>query len=125
MNKKKDKYGGLYIIGFLILLTIGLIYYKYYLRDLPQNYTIGKIIKIWKPVKGGTVVSYSYTVNGEEYEGSVKLHPYEDVAKPNKIFLVEYPENYENEGVMLLDFPINDNIQPPITGWDKKPNINN
>jgi len=111
------------IFGGIILLSILGFLYTEFMQSLPQDYTIGTINKIWKPVKGGKQVNYKYYVNGEEYEGNIDYHGYESVAQPGRRFLVQYPEDYKHEGRMILDIPIPDGIEAPPNGWSERPSF--
>lgn len=93
------------------------------MHNQPQDYTIGTVEKIWKPVKGGKKVKFVYKVADQEYNGNVNYFGYESVAKPGKRFLVEFPEDYAWEGIMILDFPIPDGVEAPSLGWQEKPSF--
>ncbi|MEQ8415842.1 MAG: hypothetical protein RIB71_15295 [Imperialibacter sp.] len=108
---------------FAAIISIGLIgmAYKQFMRFQPQDYTIGTVTKIWKPVKGGTKVAYVYFADGQEQYGNVDLFGFEQVAKPGRRFLVSYPEQYVWEGVMDLSVEMPDSLPLPADGWDERP----
>ena len=117
----KDKTKTLYMLGGILLISILAIVYDQYFKSLPQNYTIGKIDKIWKPLKGGTQAGYFYKVNGKKYDGSVSNYDFEEVTKPGMRFIVEYPEANVSRGVMHLDIPVPYSIIAPEEGWNELP----
>ena len=120
-NKTNSNLKGLSIFVIVILVSLVAISYDEFFKSLPQNYAIGTVDKIWKPVKGGTVASYIYSINGKEYNGNVSNSGFEEVAKPGKRFIVEYPEANISRGVMHLDIPVPDSIIAPEEGWDELP----
>ncbi len=95
--------------------------YTELMRNQPQNYTIGTINKIWKPVKGGKQVSFKYSVNGTEYYGNVDYFGYELIAKPGKRFLVNFNKDYAWDGFMNLNIPVPNGSNAPIDGWEEHP----
>lgn|SRR5690606_37531695 len=118
-------------IGKVLLITISAVIvswgiyrtlYLKHLRSLPQNYTIGVVKKVWTPAKGGRTVSYCYWVKGDKYHRSVKLGSYRNVVKAGR-FLVEYPIEHIEEGIMLLDKPVPDSVVAPEDGWDELPDF--
>lgn len=121
LDKKKGILNVIVAIGIIILIGMIAGIYNSYLRTLPQDYTIGEVIKIWKPAKGGTEVGFIYIIDGEEYKESVSQYGYEDVAKVGRRFLVEYPEGHNGAGVMHLDKPAPEKLEAPLSGWDKMP----
>lgn len=123
MNKKKEKIKGIAILAGIIVIGIAATIYDKYFKSMPQNYTIGTIDKIWKPLKGGTQASYVYSVNGMEYDGNVSNYGYEEVARPGKRFIVEYPEAKVNRGVLILDKPVPDSMVVPENGWGEMPDF--
>lgn len=108
---------------FLIIVLIGVVGYSYYqwLKTLPQDYTVGQVIQVYKPRKGGISAEYSYFVDNEEEQESLTLGKYRNVIKKGMRFLVEYPEDHVSEGRMLFDHPVPDGIEAPEGGWDEKP----
>lgn len=107
---------------FILICIVGFSYFNW-IKSLPQSFTVGKILKVYKPLKGNTRVQYFYQINGKEEKETVSNYGYEKVALPGRRFLVQYPEGYENEGVMLLDHPVPDSIDAPSEGWDEKPDL--
>ena len=55
MTKRKENIKKIAIFGSLILISIIGILYQNYLRELPQDYTVGYIEKIYKPARGNTL----------------------------------------------------------------------
>ena len=105
---------------FIILCVAGYSYYQW-LKTLPQDYTIGTIGIIAKPLKGGEHAEYTYSINGVDYKESRRVGSFESYAQEGKRYLVEYPEGHESEGVILFDHPVPDGIEAPPGGWDEKP----
>ena len=105
---------------FIGLCIIGFSYFRW-IRSLPQDYTVGRVIQIYKPFKGGTRAEYSYYVNGKEEQESLALGEYRKYVKEGMRFLVEYPEDHPHEGYMLFDYPVPDGVEAPPEGWDEKP----
>ena len=122
MSKRKD-FKGLIIIGGIAGIALLGTLYNQYLNRLPQDYTVGEIIKVYKPAKGNTRVKFSYSVQDKRYEGSESNYGHEKTAKPGKRFLVEYPEGHEDAGIMLLDYPVPDGAEAPSEGWSEKPDF--
>lgn len=119
-------------IGKMLIMSIGIIIlswgiyrtlYLKYLDSLPQNYTVGIIEKVWTPAKGGRTVSYYYWTKERKFQSSVKLGSYENMAKSGCRFLVKYPIEHIDEGVLLLDKPVPDSVVAPENGWDEIPNF--
>jgi len=121
MKSKKEKIRGIAILISIIVVGISATIYDRYFKSLPQDYTIGKVVNIWKPLKGGTNAGYNYLVNGKKYEGNISNFGYEEVARPGKRFIVEYPEANVSRGVMHLNIPVPDSIIAPEEGWDELP----
>ena len=108
------------VIGILLVGLSGQLYNNY-LDSLPQDYTVGEVIDIYKPAKGNTRAEFRYVLNNKEYKQSINNYGYEKVAKVGKRFLVEYPLNHEESGVLLFDDPVPDGVEAPPNGWAEKP----
>ncbi|SNS77189.1 hypothetical protein SAMN05421640_1173 [Ekhidna lutea] len=109
------------ILYTFILVSIGIFVYFKWLESLPQDYSIGEVFNVYKPLKGGKVAQFKYRVDGIEYNQSVGISGYYNLVKEGTRFSVEYPEDHTGEGVMLLDHPVPDGIEAPPGGWDEKP----
>lgn len=120
---KKERWRGLIVAGAILLIGLGYEAYHSYLRSLPQDYTIGIIIDIWQPAKGGPVMEYEYFVLGKKNIGSGGFYGYEDVTKIGHRFVVEYPKDHPGAGVVLLDKPVPDGVVAPEDGWDELPDF--
>ncbi len=89
---------------FTIILLVSIIgtIFNNRLDALPQKYTVGQIIEIAKPIKGGLQAIYKYSINGNEYSNSVNIGTFDSVAKVGARFIVSIPINYWSSGVMLF-----------------------
>jgi len=114
---KSGKITLIVIVAWVVLSTI----YFEYLDKQSQRYTIGTVYDIGKSAKGGVMVYYEYYLNREKYRSSVSIYGFEGVAKIDEKFLVEYPGDFQWEGILLLDKPVPDSIEPPPEGWDEIP----
>lgn len=125
MNKimKKERWRGLIVAGAILLIGLGYEGFKCYMRSLPQAYTIGIVIDIWQPARGGPVIEYEYFVLGKKNFGSGGFYGYEDVTKIGHRFLVEYPKGHPGKGVLLLDRPVPDSVVAPEGGWNEMPDF--
>ncbi|MBV6641329.1 MAG: hypothetical protein KI791_11445 [Cyclobacteriaceae bacterium] len=120
----REKRKILIIFSTILALSILGILYSDFMKSQPQDYTIGTIDKVWNPVKGGAQVAYTYWVNGKEFKGSVNRYGFEQIAKPGRKFIVEYPEQYHWEGILNLKLPVSDSLKAPASGWDELPILN-
>jgi len=121
MSDKKETLKKIAIFGGIILLSAIAMIYNNWLTTLPQDYTVGEVIDVYKPAKGNTRAEFRYFVKNQEYKQSVNNYGYEKVARIGKRFLVEYPEDHTGSGVILLDHPVPDGIEAPPGGWDEMP----
>ena len=108
-------------LSIIMLVSLLGILYGNFIKSQPRSYTVGTILKVWKPTKGQTKVNYRYSVNTKTYEGNVNRHPYEKETKAGNRFLVWFPKEYHHESFMMLDHPVPDGIDPPSNGWDEIP----
>ena len=120
---KKERWRGLIIAGAILLIGLGYEAYQSYLRNLPQDYTIGIIKKVGPAAKGGDVISYIYWIKDKKYNRFIGLPSYEDSLKIGDRFLVEYPKGHPGKGVMLLDKPVPDSVVAPKDGWEEIPDF--
>ena len=120
INRKESVKIAVLIGGIVLVSALGILY-RVFMTSQPQSYTVGVVIKIWKPPKGGTKAKYEYTVDGESYRADVSNYDFESVAKPDKRFLVKFPKEYHWAGVMLLNVPIPDSVNAPFSGWENRP----
>ena len=109
----------------IILLTsvavVGLssnLYFRY-LRNSPQDYTLGTAIKITKPANGNDFVQFEYFLNNKRYTEVAELEGSRDIV--GKQFIVSYPEGKPSTGFILLEYPVPDSIVAPEEGWDELP----
>lgn len=121
MKNNREKIKGIAILLSIVVVGISATIYDKYFKSLPQDYTVGTVVKVWKPVKGGTKAYYTYSINKEQYDGNANNYGYEEIAKPGKRFIVEYPEANVSRGVMHLNIPVPDSIIAPEEGWDELP----
>jgi len=117
----REKRSSLLLFASVLLIgALGLLFY-YLMDNQPQDYTIGTIDDIYAPARGGRLVSFTYYVNGQEFQSSGSIHGFENIARVGKKFLVEFPEEYPWRGLIHLETPINDTISAPEKGWDEIP----
>jgi len=104
-----------------MLGSIMLIIHGRWLGTLPQKYTVGKVLDIYKPAKGGIMAKYEYQFYGNKYEQHIPLGSYRNKIKERERYLVEVPNGYSNQGLILFDKPVPDSVKAPLNGWDKPP----
>jgi hypothetical protein len=121
MRMTKDKKLKILLFGSIILLSIIGVVYSYWLRTLPQTYTIGEIEKIWKPRSGGIVANFRYVLSGQEYLSSSKIGSYDKVAKIGSRFIVSVPDGHLSEGRLLFHLQVKNEVSAPDEGWRKIP----
>ena len=121
MTEQKKGKRIVYLFAFLVFLFgIGLTAYHRYLDSLPQDYTIGKIYRIWQPANGDIAVNFSYYYY-QEYTESEKIGKYRGKLKDGERYLVKFPEGHPERGIILFEYPVPDSIVAPEEGWDELP----
>jgi hypothetical protein len=103
------------------VMIVGIIVNAYfrYLKRLPQDYTIGTVVKVMKPANGNDVVQFEYFLNEKRYTGIVDLEGRRDIV--GKRFIVSYPENQPSIGFMLLNHPVSDSSLNFGKSWKEFP----
>lgn len=109
-------------IGIVLVALIGYGYFQW-LKTLPQNYTIGEVVDIYKPLKGSERADFSYYISKKEYRSSIRLSGFKGKIKVGQKYLVEIPEDHSARGILLLMYPVPDSVEAPIDGWDEKPDL--
>jgi len=90
------------------------------------RYSIATIQNIWKVRKGGTMVSYSFSVDGKKYncsgQGFIQksLNAFSSHSINQKRYVVYLAENPFKNSILPLCIPP-DTIQCPKNGWNKLP----
>lgn len=91
------------------------------LLSLDQKYVVGQVRKVEYPAKGGPSITLEYRYQENNYSVWSKIGEYE--AEKNDKFLVLIPKGHENEGIILFDHPVPDEIEAPPNGWDEVPDF--
>ncbi|MFT6971221.1 MAG: hypothetical protein ACJAXX_001790 [Roseivirga sp.] len=115
-NTKKWLYAGV-----IILIAAVIVIYKSWLRNLPQDYTVGEVTEIYHPGKGSKQAVFTYKVKGGVFENQVSI---EEGQKPEvgEKYIVQFPEKFSGKhGLMRLDLPVGNDFVPPDDGWTELP----
>jgi len=106
---------------FLILIVFSLLFvgYRFYLKSKNQRYTVGAFEDKSKLAKGGTVMNFTYKVNGVKYTVSVNYLRNKEKLDVYNYFIVEFPEGLESHGRLLIEYPLIEYQTPPANGWDE------
>ncbi|MEN7548165.1 hypothetical protein AAG747_09605 [Rapidithrix thailandica] len=121
MSNRTKKY---IVLGTFIVGVGGYFIFKLWAANfLPQKYTIGTIVSVYAPAKGGRRADYIFYIHGEEHFGSYAIGSIGDTPhKKNDRYFVRYPEGYPFESIMLFDKPVPTHIKvAPPEGWKKLP----
>ncbi len=119
MNKK-DRKNWIYMALIPIAFVIAGIYQqmaKTELLELPQKYVVGTVIDKRYPSRGEPIVLYQYSFREFEYQR-------EEAERKIKLggrYLVSIPEGHEDNGFILLDYPVPEGVKSPPYGWDEIP----
>ncbi len=110
----------------IVITIIGIGVYLHFRESeklsLKQIFVIGVITERNFHSKGSASIKYTYSLGTNKY--SIESYEGSNRVKIGEKYLVTIPEGYEDEGIILLDSPVPDEAEAPLTGWDVKPSFN-
>ncbi len=114
----------------LLLVSIGLsLYYDHRLENDPVHYQVAEITKFSRGAKVAPWFDYSFSLNGQEFEGSYSIA--DKMSKENNSYLqsyiggkfvVRYNISDPKLNRLMINCPVPDSIvSVPAEGWEHPP----
>ncbi len=98
MNRKRR----IVITSILVLIFIVSLIHQFIVSQSPTFYTIGKVERIYRPLRQSPRAVYSYNIGSDQYRNSSP----QGRLEIGKCYLVEVPKDYIREGQILSEYPV-------------------
>lgn len=85
-----------------MLIFICSLVFEFFVDQSPTQFTIGKIERIYRPLRQSKRAVYTYQIDGAKYSYSL---PIEGNAEVGDCYIVKVPVEYLGKGKILFAFP--------------------